>query len=125
MVVDRIKDIVVQFDPNGLIEFISPSVRQLGYEPEDLIGRHMAALGHPEETAENDRRIEERLAGVPLAAGQRNRFRVRRADGEWLWFESSPSMIQGEAGKIIAVVATLRLCRRPWRSPRSASSATH
>lgn len=40
MLADQATDIIVRYDTQGVIEYASPSVRQLGYAPEDLeIGR--------------------------------------------------------------------------------------
>jgi PAS domain S-box-containing protein len=108
MIVDKVSDLIVRHDRNGVIEFVSPSVRQLGFEPEDVIGRNMADFGHPDEQADNLARRAERLRGVPCPPGVNTQFRVRCADGKWLWFENSPTPIRDETGTIVGVVSTLR-----------------
>ena len=46
MLTERATDVIIRYDITGEIEFASPSVRQVGYAPEDLVGRNMAGV-HP------------------------------------------------------------------------------
>ncbi len=43
-IVETISDLVFQLDPDGKIEFINSAIQVLGYEPGDLIGKHVSAL---------------------------------------------------------------------------------
>lgn len=43
---DNLRDVFFRISRHGTIEMISPSVTQLGYRPEDLIGRSARALYH-------------------------------------------------------------------------------
>jgi len=45
----ELPDIVYRIDPDGYFTFISNSVRMLGYEPEELIGKHFSEIIHPED----------------------------------------------------------------------------
>jgi PAS domain S-box-containing protein len=108
MVVDRISDIVVRYDLNHVIEFVSPSVRQLGYAPEDMIGRNMADFGHPDDRDANLEGRAELLRGFPVPAGLPDEFRARRADGEWAWFEAKSTSVRDETGSVVAVVSVQR-----------------
>jgi PAS domain S-box-containing protein len=47
--VDLAPDIIYRLNADGTIDFISPAVRQLGYEPEDLIGVSFETLLHPDD----------------------------------------------------------------------------
>ena len=49
--VETIPDIVYRVDPNGVFTFISESIHQLGYAPEDLIGKHFSSIVRPDEVA--------------------------------------------------------------------------
>ncbi len=47
--IDNITEIIIMMDPGGKITFISPSIRhQLGYMPEDIIGKDLSAIVQPE-----------------------------------------------------------------------------
>lgn len=105
MLAERTTDIIVRFDPEGVIEFASPSIRQLGYEPADLIGRNMSDFAHPDEVAENERLRHEDARVRGLRAHER---RSRRADGVWVWLQGNPAPIHDEDGAWIGTVSVLR-----------------
>jgi putative nucleotidyltransferase with HDIG domain/PAS domain S-box-containing protein len=42
-------DIVYKIDPDGCFTFINDSVRNLGYKPEELIGKHFSKIIHPDD----------------------------------------------------------------------------
>ena len=105
---EQATDMIIRYDRSGLIEFASPSVRRLGYTPEDLVGRNMADFAHPDEQRATARRRAQILGERPTRSGVRLESRVRCADGSWLWIEGNPSVIRDDDGKIIAAVTALR-----------------
>jgi PAS domain S-box-containing protein len=108
MVVDQISDIVIRYNQDHEIEFVSPSVRQLGYEAEDLIGRNMAEFSHPEEQSAHLTGRDELLKGAPNLFETRYEFRTRIANGEYRWFEASPTPLRDDSGEIIGIVTSHR-----------------
>ncbi len=48
-VLQKLPDIVYRIDPDGHFTFISNSVRILGYEPEELVGKHLSKVIHPDD----------------------------------------------------------------------------
>jgi PAS domain S-box-containing protein len=105
MLADNTSDIIQKFNAEGVVEYISPSVRQLGYEPEFFIGRPTALLVDNEDREEVLRRREDLLAGRPVSALE---SRVRAADGRLVWLESRPSPILDDDGKLVGVVNVMR-----------------
>jgi PAS domain S-box-containing protein len=53
--VHALPDIVYELDPEGHITFINNSIRLLGYEPSELIGKHFSVLLHEEDAQAVDR----------------------------------------------------------------------
>lgn len=49
-IIETISDIVFQVNPDGTIEFINSAVKVLGYEPEELIGKHFTTILNEEKT---------------------------------------------------------------------------
>ncbi len=47
--VQTIPDIVYRLDREGKFIFINNSIKSIGYEPEELMGRHFGAIIHPED----------------------------------------------------------------------------
>jgi PAS domain S-box-containing protein len=106
MLADQATDIIVRYDTQGVIEYASPSVRQLGYAPEDLVGLSTAAFDHPDDHA---RATAYRTASIEGQDGlDQEDTQVRRADGGWVWLQGKPSPMRDEAGNIVGVMTILR-----------------
>ena len=56
-VLQKLPDIVYRIDPNGHFTLVSNSVRILGYEPEELIGKHFSKIIHPDDVKSFSRLI--------------------------------------------------------------------
>ena len=80
-------DIIFQSTPDGVFTYASPACRaMLGYEPEELVGRHTAELAHPADMERLWRFKAEMHAGIdPLTVS----FRCRRKDGAYVWIETT------------------------------------
>ena len=108
LMTDRMSDIVIRYDTGGVIGFASPSVRQLGYQPEDLIGRRMSEFTHrDDEPGANAIRNAVARRGAADEVHSKP-VRARGANGAWVWLEGRPAPIIDEAGEIIGVVTVLR-----------------
>jgi PAS domain S-box-containing protein len=55
--VDTIPDIIFELDAEGRFSFVSEGVREAGYDPRELIGRHFTVFLHPEETGSFSREV--------------------------------------------------------------------
>lgn len=88
--VQNASDLITVVDAEGTIRYQSPSVeRLLGYGWQDLIGVPFFGLLHLKDAA----RVREGMNNVPQgqASFSEMRFRMRRADQEWMHFEASVS----------------------------------
>ncbi len=84
---EHASDLVAVVDANGLITYISPSVRQLGgYETDELMGRSYLELTHPEDAPGAANRYAELIRSP--GALRKTHFRFRRKDGSWILLES-------------------------------------
>jgi len=55
--VQALPDVVYSVDENGYFTFVNDAVRELGYEPVELIGKHFSTLLEPEEVPRVSRSI--------------------------------------------------------------------
>ncbi|MBN2424422.1 MAG: PAS domain S-box protein [Calditrichaceae bacterium] len=62
-IIMTVPDIIYRLDPNGIISFISNSVKKYGYSPKDLIGQPILKLVHPEDHQIALNHINERRTG--------------------------------------------------------------
>jgi diguanylate cyclase (GGDEF)-like protein/PAS domain S-box-containing protein len=80
-------DVISIVSPDGRVRFQSPSVRQIfGYEPEEILGVHLAELVHPEDSE----RIVASFRQIAGEVGATNvaECRIRHADGSWIHTET-------------------------------------
>ncbi len=99
-------DIIRILNQDGRIVYESPSSEWiLGYPPGSLIGRDPMEYAHPEDLArvKNDLRnvYDKTNTGVPTE------FRIRKADGEYLWVDSIGTNLLDVAG-VNGIVITTR-----------------
>ena len=85
----KASDIVLRLDPKGTCLSVNPACKSiLGYEPEELEGRTMGWLVHPDDYAPMQ------AAMISLRQGEvldgRLLYRARHKDGRWIWLESQP-----------------------------------
>jgi diguanylate cyclase (GGDEF)-like protein/PAS domain S-box-containing protein/putative nucleotidyltransferase with HDIG domain len=84
--VERASDLIAVVDGDGVRTYASPGYhRVLGYRPQELVGRPIEAINHPDD-AERDRRFFADLAQRPGAV-DRFEARVRHQDGSTRWLE--------------------------------------
>jgi len=108
LLADHQTDVIVRYEPDGTIVFVSPSVRLYGYEPSDLIGRNVAAVCHPDDVEGMLRTREAVAAGVDLGPRPHLLFRVTAADNRTFWAEGSPVAVRNDEGAVIGFVTGLR-----------------
>ena len=112
LIVENAVDLIVRGDAARNRTFVSPSSREiLGFEPDELLGRHAYQLVHPKD-----------LARVAATFGQVSAehprldlvFRMRRKDGTYVWVEARYRHVPEDDG-IIAIIRDVSLQKRAER----------
>jgi len=102
---DNMLDTVIKTDDRGRIQYSSilwsPSLKNtLGYEPENLTGKSIFDLVHP-----NDRAAAMTAFQMGLSTGAgRMEFRIRHADGHYLWMESVGKALLDDQGRVVGAI---------------------
>ena len=82
---EQSSDLILIADPSGLITYASPSVHTvLSLHGESLVGTRISDLVHPDDFA---RTASTRPGSIAHAQNATVEFRLRHADGTWLFFE--------------------------------------
>ena len=105
---DASPDIVLKVDFNDLIQYVSPSARRYGYEPQELIGTSGYNLVHPDDLERVRKLIHELFSTGEIPPAQDRTYRVRTAQGNWVWMEGNPALVRDDHGKVVAVISQLR-----------------
>ena len=109
MLADRATDIILQTDADGVIRYISPACRRLGYAPEEMIGRQALDFIHADDHDLTVERLRSLFAGTPQTESERREYRTLPRDGgQSVWLEGNSSVIHDEAGRIVGAVSLLR-----------------
>ncbi|MBW4085390.1 PAS domain S-box protein [Paenibacillus sp. S150] len=84
--------------PDGTLSFISPSSQlQIGFAPEEMVGRNRVEFYHPDDIAGMDQ-----TGG--LLEDKTSIRRLRHKEGHYLWFETSFHVIRGESGEVVRIM---------------------
>ena len=111
LVTENSFDLICIHDAKGKLEFVSPSIKRLlGYSQEELLGQYPMAVVHPDD------------AHVMLGINFRDnaapqifkpvQFRLRSKGGEYIWFETIFTRMEGSDGVSNVVLSQSRDIRR-------------
>ncbi len=85
--------------PDGTLSFISPSsLPQIGFTPEEVIGKNRLEFYHPDDIEGMNNQSE------GLLDNKINLRRLRHKEGHYLWFESSFHIIRDENGEVLRIM---------------------
>ncbi|MDQ0874718.1 PAS domain S-box-containing protein [Paenibacillus sp. V4I3] len=97
LILENAQDIITLVNPDGKIEYLSPSVHDLlGYEPEELIGKDSSELNHPEDL--------EKIRSEPFSDNEVITYRSRHKNGTYIWFETAIKLIRDDQGNLLKVL---------------------
>ncbi len=86
--IENSRDLITVVAPDGTRVYCAPSFeRTLGHDPEEMIGRDVFELVHPDDRDETRRMFERLLADEP-GTQERAEYRLHHADGSWRTFEA-------------------------------------
>ncbi len=101
-------DIITRQTPECVLTYVSPVVTPvLGYSEEEVLGRSLLEMVHPEDLGVVIGDIQ-RIIGKGITRATAS-FRFRHRDGHYLWFESTTNVIRDEqSGKILELFSISR-----------------
>lgn len=108
MITENMRDMVAQIDPGLSIVYASASYRTaLGYYPEEIVGKSLISLVHPDDAAGVSERIRRALA--EMGPWEAMEFRLRKADGGYVWVEALGRALAERSGKAVGGVIGARV----------------
>ena len=104
---ENMSDLVALHSPDGRYLWVSPSAeRILGYSPEELVGTDPYDLCHPDDVesiwSKTHQPVVKKNGNILI------RYRIRRADGEYIWFETLARPIEDDTGAVVELHTTSR-----------------
>ena len=104
---ENMSDMVALHAPDGRYRWVSPSSKRiLGYSSDAMIGMDPYTLFHPDDqlSIRNDTHARALTGDGNILI----RYRIRRADGNYIWFETLTQPIQNEDGVVTELHTTSR-----------------
>ncbi len=113
LITDNIHDLVALTDDKMNFRYATPShLKILGYKSEDLIGKSIFALLHPDDLETVRTKV---FASLEKQQPDTAEFRYRHHDGYYLWMETNGSLVLSADGKFNgAVFASRDVSERRW-----------
>ncbi len=107
LLADYATDMISRHAPDGTYLYASPACQTLlGYTPDELIGRNCYDLFHPEDCRLAQQVHSHVLQSQTILSGS---YRIRRKDGEYIWFETTGRTIQDEqTGAMVEIITVSR-----------------
>ncbi len=102
LILENISDVVVMLDKNGTVIFVSPAVREYGYEVHEVVGKNFLEFIHPDDREE----IEKIFKSELRMKSRFYEFRVITKSGDVRYIQtiSSPIYKNGELFGFVGVV---------------------
>ncbi len=108
--VENANDLIVETSYDARFLYVSSNHKEiLGYEPEDLLGKNVFDLMHPDDRAAV---LSEFMNGMKNFSTSRAVYRYRHKNGEWRWFESTGKPFRTSTGEIRGIVDTREITER-------------
>jgi len=106
LITDNMSDMIRVADLKGVNLFTSPShFKGLGYKPEERVGKSAFDIVHPDDLEKVIKAFSEGLAANRPVSLE---YRVRHADGHYVWLETVGDLLRDAQGKTTAVVMSSR-----------------
>ena len=102
-IVNAAGQVIYLLSPDGVLTFISPAcTKVLGYEVDELLGKHYREIMHPADIDKVAASIEEIVSDTRHS--EVTEFRVRRRNGMWAWMSSSATLMMESDGTVSGLV---------------------
>src|SRR5262249_55453170 len=106
LLAENATDVISRHTREGRCLYTSPACRTLlGYAPEELAGRSIIDLVHPDDAVGLRKALAEIAAGASVPPIS---YRVRRKDGNHVWVETASRRLPAEDGQVREIVAVTR-----------------
>ncbi|MDP3853104.1 PAS domain S-box protein [Phenylobacterium sp.] len=108
LMADNTTDIIVRGDLSGTLLYVSPSCRNYGYAPEELVGRSAVEHLHPDDLERFMASSAALFADEPIDRSVDRAHRFQTKDGDWVWLQGAPQIIRDDAGHPVEILNVFR-----------------
>lgn len=102
---EETKDVIYSMDTEGKLTYISPQVKNYGFQPEKMLNKDWNKFIHPED---RERVTEEFIQSMQTGSEFPSEFRVKDPKGNITWFEDIGRVKRDKDGQITGLTGVLR-----------------
>jgi len=104
-IVDGLQDVYYRTDMDGIIQLVSPSVRSLGYDAEEVIGTNILRFYVDEQGRD---KFIQALAATPKGKIYNYHLESLNKDGTKRWISTNSQFVYDDDGNVAGIEGTLR-----------------
>ncbi len=103
LLIENATDLIVVVDPAGIVRYHSPSsLRYLGFNPEEIVGRPVRDFIHPDDVKPVHEALQRARVGAQRATPIE--YRLRHKNGSWRVIQSHGRSAVGRDGQALLVI---------------------
>ncbi len=130
LLAENATDMIAKFSPQGTFLYVSPASEGiLGYTPDELLGKSLYDLAHPDDVVEIVRTTQE---GYRKGQTYTITHRARRKSGEYVWLETTNKVIRDPQTRAVTEIVAVsrdithhKEAEEALRQAREAAEATN
>ncbi|MGM0597583.1 MAG: PAS domain S-box protein [Myxococcota bacterium] len=101
------RDLVCVHNREGSFTYVSPSSKEmLGYTPQELLGFNPYGMIHSDDAGDLEEQFNQLISST--LTGGKNEYRIKRKDGQFVWFETIIQPIRDKNGEVIELQSSSR-----------------
>lgn len=108
LIADNTSDLILRVGTDGIILFASPAWRDIGADPDDMAGKTLRELVHPDDRDFVRSEFVALVATASVGSPRTWQFRLRDMNAEWGTFRATATLLAPNGGAADEVVAVLR-----------------
>ena len=107
LITESSSDLISHIDNDGRRVYVSPAApRVLGFQPEELLGRSVFEIAHPDDVESLKAAADRMRRGE--AGGETLAYRALHKDGHEIWLETALTVVPGKDGAPPGVISVTR-----------------
>ncbi len=100
LITENTNDLIIITNTDKTFRYVSPSIKSLGYTPDELIGQDSFILLHPEDNISITSMLKQLIIGrYKPGTNSRFEYRLRDKSGAYHLFETAVKFVKDESGK--------------------------
>lgn len=105
---DNSRDIVFEFDEKARILYASAAARQLGWDPDELVGHVCFEFVHPDDVARAKHAMAVEMDPTQAEGEVSHEWRLRTKGGDYVWVEGNPAVSRDAEGRPVGYTDSVR-----------------